>query len=362
MDHFPARGRSRAIHDASAAPIRLLPIPGAPSALDLSQAGLRGASEDERRALRELRAASCLLLPVADLSERPLGEQRQGLGLFHRPQSRRRLALNGVAGGGGAFCRIFLPASWSGSATKAGARPLRIEVPARPEPASKHASTLSILIVEDEWLIAQDLEASLIERGAAVVANCATAEQALRCLEETRPDAAALDLTLRDGSAAPVAAALRQMGVPFIFATGHGDHHDLLDEFADVPVVVKPYDGKSVLDAVTRAMARRANRCDQQAAAWNGRSDFDLSGRRFSSQASKLFKRERNRPSGVVRSSTGAVEMVRNPWTKKNPLHTVFGSAAQTRWLAGRWARRAARSWRRRAGRKPPSPEKPRAR
>lgn len=126
--------------------------------------------------------------------------------------------------------------------------------PARQEQPQERPG-LSILIVEDEWLIAQDLEDSLIERGARVTALCMSVEQALQSLAADPPDAAVLDLMLGHESSAPVAAALAQMGVPFIFATGYGDRNALPREFAEVAVVDKPYDAATVLDAVTRARA-----------------------------------------------------------------------------------------------------------
>ncbi len=115
---------------------------------------------------------------------------------------------------------------------------------------------MSIIIVEDEWLIAHDLETYLADRGVAVSFICASVAQALQTLEERRPSAAVLDLKLRGGTSIPLAKALRRLDIPFIFATGYADRNAIPDEFADAPVVNKPYDGKTVLAALTQVVGR----------------------------------------------------------------------------------------------------------
>ena len=78
------------------------------------------------------------------------------------------------------------------------------------------------MVVEDEFLIAMDLQATLEQHGYRVVGPAAAVDQALRLLELDRPDAALLDVHLRGEIATPVAAALQRAEVPFLLASAYG--------------------------------------------------------------------------------------------------------------------------------------------
>jgi CheY-like chemotaxis protein len=80
---------------------------------------------------------------------------------------------------------------------------------------------LRVLLVEDEALIALDLEATLRGFGCEVAFAAPSVGDALAALRAGRPDAALLDLRLRDGRATPVAAALAAAGVPFAVVSGY---------------------------------------------------------------------------------------------------------------------------------------------
>jgi CheY-like chemotaxis protein len=100
-----------------------------------------------------------------------------------------------------------------------------------------------ILIVEDEYLLADDLSETLIGAGAEVLGPIASVEDATAFLAgEPRIDAAVLDVNLRGDMVFPVADALRARGIPFAFATGY-DEWALPERFADAPRVEKPFKG-----------------------------------------------------------------------------------------------------------------------
>jgi CheY-like chemotaxis protein len=80
---------------------------------------------------------------------------------------------------------------------------------------------LRVLLVEDEGLIALDLEATLRGFGCEVAFAAPSVADALAALRAGRPDAALLDLRLRDGRATPVAEALAAAGVPFAVVSGY---------------------------------------------------------------------------------------------------------------------------------------------
>ena len=88
--------------------------------------------------------------------------------------------------------------------------------------------TRQILVVEDDFLIAMELEQTLRRAGYQVVVAARVA-MALRLLQQVRPDAAVLDVNLAGERVTPVAEVLRAMAVPFLLASGYREA-DLSDE------------------------------------------------------------------------------------------------------------------------------------
>lgn len=96
-----------------------------------------------------------------------------------------------------------------------------------------------ILIVEDEIFLAMMLQ-DLLEDDGYDVSKVASVSDALAAIESKLPSAAILDVNLGGEQAYPVARALREGGVPFMFATGYGERR-LPEEFAGEKTVQKPY-------------------------------------------------------------------------------------------------------------------------
>ena len=79
-----------------------------------------------------------------------------------------------------------------------------------------------VLLVEDDYFIADEMQRTLSKRGAKVLGPVASVDRALALIEASpKIDAAVLDINLRDVMVFPVADALTTRGVPFIFATGY---------------------------------------------------------------------------------------------------------------------------------------------
>lgn len=110
---------------------------------------------------------------------------------------------------------------------------------------------LGVLLVEDQMLIAMDAEALLAEAGADRVMTARTVTEALAQLRAELPDVAVLDVNLGIGTSIPIAEDLARRGVPFVFATGYGEGPQIPGAFKDVPVVRKPYDGPTLVEAIT---------------------------------------------------------------------------------------------------------------
>lgn len=112
----------------------------------------------------------------------------------------------------------------------------------------------SILLVEDQALIAMDTEELLSSLGASKVLIAATVDAALSSIELAAPDCAVLDLNLGSSSSEPVAIRLGGVGIPFVFATGYRDGINIPDQFKNVPVVRKPVAEKALAVALHLAI------------------------------------------------------------------------------------------------------------
>ncbi|UCF53804.1 MAG: hybrid sensor histidine kinase/response regulator, partial [Bradyrhizobium sp.] len=104
----------------------------------------------------------------------------------------------------------------------------------------------------DNLIIAMAAEVILLDLGARQVDTAASVDQALRAIERARPSFALLDLNLGNESSIRVAQKLKDIGVPFIFATGYGERAPIPADFASAPVVQKPY----TLEVVEHALGK----------------------------------------------------------------------------------------------------------
>lgn len=109
-----------------------------------------------------------------------------------------------------------------------------------------------ILVVEDETLLAMMLEDVFSDAGAHVVGPAATVEQAMALVASELIDVALLDVCLRDQRSDPVAATLRQRGVPYVLATGYNDPDGA--GLASAPTLRKPYRFQEVEAALIAAL------------------------------------------------------------------------------------------------------------
>ena len=109
-----------------------------------------------------------------------------------------------------------------------------------------------VLIVEDESLVAMLLETILEDMGCVPVGPAATVDEGLRMAIEP-VDAALLDVNVAGRQVFPVAEALRDRGVPFVFSTGYGEG-GLPDEWRGHSTLQKPFTEAAVRDALMTAM------------------------------------------------------------------------------------------------------------
>lgn len=109
----------------------------------------------------------------------------------------------------------------------------------------------SVLVAEDQYLLADDLACFFEDLGASLFGPYASAAAANVAIADRTPDYAVLDIALAGNNVFPLAENLRARGVPCIFLTGfQGDA--IPAAFADIPVLTKPYSEASLLAVLRR--------------------------------------------------------------------------------------------------------------
>ena len=111
-----------------------------------------------------------------------------------------------------------------------------------------------VFLVEDELLIALDLQLSIEDEGATVVLSDGVAT-GLASLDRHRargamPHVALLDVRLGDGDVFPVADALAAAGVPIVFHSGHAQTADLAAAYPGAAVLSKPAPVERLVDSL----------------------------------------------------------------------------------------------------------------
>ncbi|MCT8003387.1 response regulator [Sphingomonas sanguinis] len=104
-----------------------------------------------------------------------------------------------------------------------------------------------ILVVEDEYMLAQGLRSELEDAGAVVIGPEPSVACALTCIaREDRIDAVVLDVNLGGEMAFPVADELSARQIPFLFASGYGD--DVIkNRYPGVVNCAKPFVSRQLL-------------------------------------------------------------------------------------------------------------------
>jgi DNA-binding response OmpR family regulator len=118
-------------------------------------------------------------------------------------------------------------------------------------------SGLKILVVEDEYFLADEICSALKQAGAAIVGPAPTLGKGLTLARETAGlDFAILDINLHGESAIEIARTLRERSIGFLFATGY-DTEVLPEEFHDVPHFSKPSDGLALMQQLGSVITRK---------------------------------------------------------------------------------------------------------
>ncbi len=117
----------------------------------------------------------------------------------------------------------------------------------------------SVLVVEDEYLLAQCLSDLLEEHGAVVLGPAGSVESAFSLLTEgVRPDAALLDVNLGGVAIYPVADRLAELDVPFVFTSGY-DRSLIPPRHADAPHCAKPFEPAQLMRSLEALVSNRCS-------------------------------------------------------------------------------------------------------
>ena len=113
-----------------------------------------------------------------------------------------------------------------------------------------------LLIVEDEYFLAHDLAEYFQNLGADILGPAGSVGDALQLLDGSQVQGAVLDVNLKGERVYPVADALRQKGVPFVFASSY-EPDQIPARFQGIPHVVKPYAMEDLIGVLSALAAQR---------------------------------------------------------------------------------------------------------
>lgn len=116
---------------------------------------------------------------------------------------------------------------------------------------------LKVLVVEDDYLIAEHVCSILNGQGCEVLGPVPRVAAGLALIERgPRPDCALLDVNLNGELCFPLARALAGDAVPVVFLTGYDDRGVIPPDFEPAAVLGKPLEDDSLVGALATACAR----------------------------------------------------------------------------------------------------------
>jgi DNA-binding response OmpR family regulator len=116
-----------------------------------------------------------------------------------------------------------------------------------------------VLVLEDEAIIAVDLQDELQDAGYGIAGPFASCSDALAWLGTASPDTAILDTTLKDGSCRQIALELSRREIPFLIYSGYREDRELLPDFHHVTWFEKPVSPFVLVQACRQLLADTAS-------------------------------------------------------------------------------------------------------
>jgi CheY-like chemotaxis protein len=107
-------------------------------------------------------------------------------------------------------------------------------------PQTASLKGVRVLVVEDNFFVAEHIRTILEASGCTVVGPVGRLEDGLRLAAEEALDGALLDINLHGDRSFPIADALRERGIPFVFLTGYDSSEVLPTRLLEVQRLGKP--------------------------------------------------------------------------------------------------------------------------
>jgi DNA-binding NtrC family response regulator len=118
----------------------------------------------------------------------------------------------------------------------------------------KYRERPTVLVVEDEFIIALDLSETVRDLGFKVEGPFADKENAFIAIDQHMPDCAILDVKTADGEVYPLADALADAGVPIIFHSGHVPPTEVTERYPQARACAKPCPPDRLIDMISGAL------------------------------------------------------------------------------------------------------------
>lgn len=134
----------------------------------------------------------------------------------------------------------------------------RVPVTFRAQPPKPLAGR-RVMVVEDEALVALDLEMTLEDAGAVVVGPFLALPEAMRACAVADVDAAVLDLVLGRDLSHPVAEVLARRGIGTVFHSAHAEARRMPAIYPAARMCPKPCAPATILRAIAEVMPARAS-------------------------------------------------------------------------------------------------------
>jgi CheY-like chemotaxis protein len=117
---------------------------------------------------------------------------------------------------------------------------------------------MSVLLLEDNLILALETEDLLQDLGAQVVFLASSIEAAAQILKSEHLDFALLDVHIGTHSSLEFALSVRDAGIPYVFATGYGENVDFGASHGAPAFLTKPYGRLIASSVIARAIAEKS--------------------------------------------------------------------------------------------------------
>ncbi|AAY37423.1 response regulator [Pseudomonas syringae] len=110
-----------------------------------------------------------------------------------------------------------------------------------------------VLLVEDETMLAMLMEMMLEDLGFATAYHASTLNDGIEYARNGEYDLAILDINIIGGNSFPIAAAIADRGIPFMFCSGYG-RLGIPDAWLNRRCVAKPFSAEQLSEALSELL------------------------------------------------------------------------------------------------------------